>query len=634
MIGEPGDAHVDALLADADIVVESFGPGRFDVDGVRSRHPHLVVLSISPFGAGGPLSDRVATDFIVQAESGTVLFRGKPSRDPVQAGGRLAEYVGGLYGAPAVVVAAARARRTGVGEHIDLSLAEAMAIAGSVFGDLANHCMGRPEAVGPSRSVETPSIERASDGFVGFNTNTATQFQNFLVLIERTDLLDDPRFAGLAGRYGHIEEWQEIIDGFMPHHPVEEIVETAAALRIPVSPVYDGETVLTNEHVVARGVYLDGPDGLPRPRRPYHLDGDPLPEPQAAPRLGEHDGTIEPRTRPAPTEPDADPTALPLAGLKVLDVTSWWVGAAATHFLALMGAEVIHVESITHPDGMRLTGGLFGRPDWWEWGHMFAAANTDKLDITIDVGTDVGRDLMVRLIEWADVLAENFAPRVMENWHLDHDDVLAINPNIVYLRMPGMGLAGPWRDRVAFAQTMEQMSGQAWITGFPDDIPLIPRGPADPTAGLHGAFAILAALTQRDRTGKGVAIEAPMIEAVLNVTAEPVLEFAATGHKMMRMGNRSPYAAPQGLYPCAGIEQWLAISVATDEQWDGLRRALGNPQWAGDPSLATHAGRVAQHDLLDKQLAEWAATRELDEAVDVARRRRRARGGRPRSRAC
>ena len=311
----------------------------------------------------------------------------------------------------------------------------------------------------------------------------------------------------------------------------------------------------------------------------------------------------------------------------MLDVTSWWVGAAATHFLALMGAEVIHVESITHPDGMRLTGAVFGAPDWWEWGHMFAAANTDKLDITIDVGTDEGRDLMVRLIEWADVLAENFAPRVMENWHLDHDDVLAINPNIVYLRMPGMGLAGPWRDRVAFAQTMEQMSGQAWITGFPDDIPLIPRGPADPTAGLHGAFAILTALTQRDRTGKGVAIEAPMIEAVLNVTAEPVLEFAATGHKMMRMGNRSPYAAPQGLYPCPGFEQWLAISVATDEQWDGLRRAARQPaSGPTTPHWPPMRAGSPQHDLLDKELAEWAATRDLDEAVWRARRRGRARG--------
>jgi crotonobetainyl-CoA:carnitine CoA-transferase CaiB-like acyl-CoA transferase len=616
VVGRPQDPHVDELLAGADIVVESFGPGVFDVDGARVRHPQLVVLSISPFGAGGPISDHPATDFTVQAESGTVLFRGKADREPVQAGGRLAEYVGGLYGAPAVVVAAARARRTGVGEHIDLSLAEAMAIAGSVFGDLANHCLGRPDPVTPARSVETPSVERAADGFVGFNTNTATQFQNFLVLIERTDLLDDPKFAGLGGRYLHMAEWQEIIDGFMPHHSVEDIVDTAAALRIPVTPVYNGETVLANEHLVARGVFVNGPDGTSRPRRPYRFDDDPLPEPRLSPRLGEHDGRIEVRTRPAPTVPDADPTALPLAGLKVLDITSWWVGAAATHFLALMGAEVIHVESTTHPDGMRLTGGMFGRADWWEWGHMFAAANTDKLDITMDVGTPQGRELIVRLIEWADVIAENFSPRVVENWGLDRGEVLAINPRIAYLRMPGMGLAGPWRDRVAFAQTMEQMSGQAWITGFPDDIPLIPRGPADPTAGLHGAFAIVSALTQRDQTGRGVFIEAPMIEAVLNVTAEPVLEFAATGQVMTRMGNRSTYAAPQGLYACAGTEQWLAISVASDEHWQGLRRALGEPRWSDDPALASHGGRVAQHDLLDKQLTEWAATLDVDDAAE------------------
>ena len=121
----------------------------------------------------------------------------------------------------------------------------------------------------------------------------------------------------------NIVEWQEIIDGFMPHHEVEEIVETAAALRIPVSPVYDGETVRTNEHVAARGVFVEGPDGLPRPRRPYRFDGDPLPEPQASPRLGEHDGAIEGRPRPVPTEPDADPTALPLAGLGLTGRAMW-----------------------------------------------------------------------------------------------------------------------------------------------------------------------------------------------------------------------------------------------------------------------------------------------------------------------
>lgn len=617
VVGAPGDEQVEVLLAGADVLVESYGPGGFDVDGVRARHPHLVVLSISPYGAGGPLSDRPATDFTIQAESGTLLFRGKVTRDPVQAGGRLAEFVGGLYGAPAVVVAAERARRTGAGERIDLSLAEVMAIAGSVFGDVAHHCTGRPDLTGPARSVETPSIERAKDGFVGFNTNTAIQFQNFLVLIERTDLLEDPRFAGLAGRYLHLPEWQEIIDGYMPFHESEEIVERAAALRIPVSPIYNGETAPANEHLAARGVYVDGADGLPRPRRPYRFDDDPLPAPRPSPRLGEHDGAIETRERSAPSQPPDPPGVLPLAGLKVLDITSWWVGAAATHYLALLGAEVIHVESTSHPDGMRLTGAAFGREDWWEWGHMFAAANTDKLDLTLDVGTAEGRALMVRLIEWADVVAENFSPRVMENWGLDREGVLAINPRVVYLRMPGMGLAGPWRDRVAFAQTMEQMSGQAWITGFPEDIPLIPRGPADPTAGVHGAFAIVTALSRRAQDGRGVFIEAPMIEAVLNVTAEPVLEFASSGHLMMRMGNRSPYAAPQGLYRCPGVEQWLAISVATDEQWDGLRRALAEPEWAKDPALDTHEGRVAHHDLLDEELAAWAETQDLDAAVDA-----------------
>jgi crotonobetainyl-CoA:carnitine CoA-transferase CaiB-like acyl-CoA transferase len=108
-----------------------------------------------------------------------------------------------------------------------------------------------------------------------------------------------------------------------------------------------------------------------------------------------------------------------------------------------------------------------------------------------------------------------------------------------------------------------------------------------------------------------------MIEAVINVTAEPVLEFASSGHTMTRMGNRSPHAAPQGLYPCRGREEWLAISVATDAQWDGLRRALGHPQWADDPALASHDGRVARHDQLDERLAEWAVDRDVDDLVGL-----------------
>ena len=155
----------------------------------------------------------------------------------------------------------------------------------------------------------------------------------------------------------------------------------------------------------------------------------------------------------------------------------------------------------------------------------------------------------------------------------------------IYLRMPAFGLTGPWRERPGFAQTMEQLTGMAWITGHLDDQPRIMRGPCDPIAGLHGAIALMVALWERERTGEGVFVESTMVEAALNCAAEQIIEYTAYGNVMMRSGNRSPHAAPQGVYACPGFEQWLAISVATDEQWEGLRRALGSPAWADDPAL-------------------------------------------------
>ena len=222
----------------------------------------------------------------------------------------------------------------------------------------------------------------------------------------------------------------------------------------------------------------------------------------------------------------------------------------------------------------------------------------------------------MRLVEWADVLVENFAPRVVENWGLDRRAVLAINPGIVYMRMPGFGLDGPWRERGAFAQTQEQMTGLAWITGYPDDLPLIPRGIADPNAGMHGAFAVLVAMAQRDRTGAGVFVEAPMVEAAMNIAAQPVMEHSAYGFLMERMGNRSPRIAPQGLYACRGFERWLAVSVATDEQWRGLRDALGDPKWAQRPTRSTRstAGSSTTTEL-DAELRDWAIEQDLDDAV-------------------
>ncbi|MCB0996532.1 MAG: CoA transferase, partial [Acidimicrobiales bacterium] len=376
-------------------------------------------------------------------------------------------------------------------------------------------------------------------------------------------------------------------------------------------------------HLVDRQAIVTSADGLVHPRPPYRLNGAAMGARTPAPRLGEHHRSLQPW--PPRRMPDSAPVAfqaLPLAGVKVLDLTSWWVGAMATHTLALLGADVIHVEGVAHPDGMRLTGSTFARTeDWWEWGHMFAAANTDKRGITLDLGSDTGRDLLRGLIRWADVFVENFSPRVVESWGLDRDAVLAINPGIVYQRMPAYGLTGPWRDRPAFAQTIEPMSTMASITGYPDALPVAKGGIPDPIAGTHGAWAALVGLAERDRSGAGVFCEAVMIEAALNVCAQPLLERAAYGHTMQRLGNRSPHAAPQGVYPCAGNDAWVAISIVAEEHWQALAQLVGGAELAADPRFGAVADRHANHDELDALLSSWTAARDADATADELRRR-------------
>ncbi|MCH8891598.1 MAG: CoA transferase, partial [Myxococcales bacterium] len=360
----------------------------------------------------------------------------------------------------------------------------------------------------------------------------------------------------------------------------EEIVEAASLLRIPVAPVNSGATVADHEQLLARGALVaDATGRFVQPRPPYRIDDRDPPPPRPAPRLGEHTNRIEPREcqRPRAT----GPAPLPLEGLRILDMTAWWAGPSATGMLAGLGADVIHLESITRLDGMRMVGGLLaGRHEaWWECSHFFLAANVNKRGLTLDLTKPRGLELARKLIAHCDAVIENFTPRVMENFGLTWETVHALNPQTILLRMPAFGLSGPWRNNTGCAQNMEQVTGLAWLTGHTDDQPRIQRGPCDPLAGMHAAFSLLVALAEREATGKGVHVECAMVEGALNAAAEPVIEFSAYGHLMHRCGNRSPTAAPQGLYPCRGSqpgrERWLALSVSSDAQWQAFKTVLG-----------------------------------------------------------
>ena len=253
--------------------------------------------------------------------------------------------------------------------------------------------------------------------------------------------------------------------------------------------------------------------------------------PNGAPRLGEHSingaRRHEPRDRTGTT---AASPSLPFEGLRVLDMTAYWAGPLTGHVLALLGAEVIHLESATRPDGARLIGGVPQTEDrFWERGPIFAALNTNKKSITIDLSEPRGIDLVHRVLATCDVVVENYTPRVLEQLGLDFETLRPDRPDLVMVRMPGFGLDGAWRELSAFAFVIEDASGVTWLTGHPDLLPFEPYCVGDPNAGLHALFGLMLALEHRERTGEGSLVEAAMVDAGVNVAAEQAIEFSAYG---------------------------------------------------------------------------------------------------------
>ena len=303
-------------------------------------------------------------------------------------------------------------------------------------------------------------------------------------------------------------------------------------------------------------------------------------------------------------------------------MTTFWAGPSCTHFLAMLGAEVIHVESARRPDGTRLIAGIpVSEIQWWEKSPIFAALNTNKKGLALDLQTRRGQQLLHRFIATCDVIVENFTPRVLDQMGLDFAAVQAVRPDAVMLRMPGFGLDGPWRDKPAFAYAIESAAGLSWLTGYPDLPPYEPYSIGDPNAGVHALNALLLALQHRRRTGQGVLVEAAMVDAALSISAEQVIEYTAYGAVLQRAGNRGPTAVPQNLYLSADIDEfgrldsWVAIAVEADGQWEQLCGALGSPSWATASALSTADGRRAHEDSIDERLAAWCAERSRDEIV-------------------
>ncbi len=560
----------------------------------------LIAVTISALGFGGPddsLNAIGLSEPLLQARSGAAMGHGNMSDAPLTVAGNLGSYCAGAYAALGAATALRRALVTGEAEQLDVSQLEAMQLTMLTMPTLfANFPGGVEQAF---RFVMIPGIEPCSDGnFVGITTNTSAQWRALCETMGRSDLAQDAALSTMIGRFIHADLVNGAIRAWTGRHTAAEIEAQCEAARVPVAIVGNGKLLLEFEHLQERGVWVEQPDrGVVRPRSPFRFGS-------VADRVNVAvaDNCDAPwRARSAPPVRVSGGSPLPLAGIRVLDFTAFWAGPSAVAWLAAMGADVIKVESIQRPDGMRLAGPVASDAGpLYELSPLFHASNLNKRGITLDLTRPEGVALAKRLAANVDVVCENFTPRVMEEFGLTYDALRAERTDLIMLRLPAFGLTGPWRDRPGFAQTMEQLTGMAWTTGYEGGPPVIAGGVVDPMVGAHAALAVVAAIAHRDATGLGQLVEVPMVEVALATTADQVLRYQLTGEVGGRRG-------AHGIYRCTGKEAWVAIDEARDPLDSDARAAWcarRTPDEAqkellssGVPALAAVPGYAALGDL-------------------------------------
>jgi crotonobetainyl-CoA:carnitine CoA-transferase CaiB-like acyl-CoA transferase len=560
-----------------------------------------VTVTITDCGRTGPWAGRPASHLTLEAESGSLGSRGVPELPPVSVGGELGEWIAGLYAATAALAGWRTARASGIAEHVDVAVFECMLVTLNMHEPLHAAFSGSDAF---TRWVQVPSVERTADGWVCFSLVTGQQWLDFTAMIERPDLGADTSLNNMLGRWPRRHEIYAAMEPWLAARTVEEVVETATAFRLPVAHVTDGSTLTAMEHLRVREVFTPSPYGdYVQPRPPYRFSGfATAPAAPAPDRTTDVAAIADPWQASARAVGDA-PARRPLDGVRIVDLTAFFAGPSGTGYLAALGADVIKVESVQRPDGIRFAGGQVTQAgQWWEYSWVFHGVNADKRGVTLDLTHDAGIEVLHRLLEGADVLIENYSPRVLEQFGLSYDRLASSYPSLVVTRMPAFGLDGPWAQRVGFALTMEALAGMATTTGHPDGKPTCPGGVLDPIAGMHAAFATLVALEQRAATGTGQLVEVPMIECALNIAPQPLLEWGAHGTVLTRGGNRSPDAIVQDVYPAAGEDTWVAVTVRTPEEEKALTVLL--------------AGHGVDTTDLDSALRAYLAGRVDEDAVD------------------
>jgi len=655
---EADRARLRELARSADVWIESFAPGTLDAmglgyDDLRALNPALIYTQVTPFGQTGPEAGSPATDLTLAAAGGLMNFQGDADRPPLPVGAPESSMHGAVQAAADTILALYGRGQTGRGQRLDCAMQAAVVwtlLFQTGFPSLLGSDMpgfGADRANGPAQllpGLDLPQHAACKDGHVVMTLLLGEVGQRSLRGIMKwvaeegaldSDLaeLDWGDFLGAVGA-GKITP-ADVVRGlkqftdFLATQTKAEIQRRALEGKWLIGPAWDAADLLADPQLHARDYWVQVADA-PHPGPFARLSRTPIRYRASAPRLGEHQSLLDeqraapqtqraahtarnaaPQTRKTETQTrsavDA-PDAL-LAGLKVADFS--WVAAAPliSKDLANLGACVLHVESENHIDPLRLV------PPWKDGvpnvntNHASPNFNQSKLGLAVDLQTPGGREIALRMVDWADVVVESFTPGSAAKLGLDYQTLRRRRPDLIMLSSCMRGQTGPEARYTGFGLQGAGLAGLVAITGWPDRLPSGPWGAyTDFIAPRFSLAALGAALHHRARTGEGQYIDVSQIEAAIHFIEPLLLDCALNGRVAGRAGHDSQRACPHGVFAAQGEERYMAIAVETPAQWRALRQIV--PQLPAQNSLDALSARLARKAELEAPLRKWCAAQE------------------------
>lgn len=649
---EEGRKILRRLVTKADFLIESFPPGclkglGMDYSVLEKLNPGLIMASITPFGQTGPRAHWKGPDIIPWAMGGYMWMTGEQGRAPVRISHPPQAY---LHASAMAVVGSLMALHyravNGKGQHVDVSAQQCpswMLTNSYAFWDLQKKILARAGILRQFGDYHIKTVWRARDGYVTFmfsgGSIGAKGQRRVVELMDRDGMAEDwlkeidwNEVGALSTQVDRLEKMTEAFSRYFETKSKDELLDEAIKGGIMLAPVNTVADVFLDPQLQARDYWVDvrHPElstTIKYPGAPAKMSETPWQIKGRAPHIGEHNSEIfedelqmsrvelERLKKLKMNEMD---DLRPLTGINVLDFSSTVLGPTTTRYLADHGATVVKVESMIHPETLRIASPFVGEEPHLERSGYFATHNASKLSITLNMQKPKARSIVEKLICWADVVIESFAPGVMSRWGLGYDEVKKVKPDIIMASTCLQGQTGPRSPHRGYGQMASAIAGWFELTGWPDGEPVGPYSAySDFVDWNFLLISILTALDYRRRTGEGQYIDQSQLESALQFLMPAILDYQVNNRVAGRMGNRDPNAAPHGAYRCRGEDRWCAIAVTSEEEWRAFCKVLGEPEWTKENRFQTLAGRKEHEDELDRHIEEWTMGHDTEELMHI-----------------